>query len=197
MPWSNEQKQKTRERILASAVQLFSSRGFDNVSIGEVMQDAGLTHGGFYAHFGSKQALYAAAVIAAAQESALAKVPETASPGESVLTEMLARYLDRGHVRQEHAPCPLAILATDVANREEDVRVAYTQVFRRMVSVIRRKLPVETPERGSRALALSAMMIGAVAVSRALDDESAMEALLDACKTVGAELIGAAPDPGH
>jgi TetR/AcrR family transcriptional repressor of nem operon len=189
MPWPSERKQQTRKQILDSAVALFSARGFDSVSIGDVMHHAGLTHGAFYAHFDSKRALYAEAITAAASESALAKFPTEDLPETERLIRLLTGYLDIGHVRQEHPPCPLAFLATDVANREADVRQAYTRVYKRLVALINKQMPETVVPRRHRALALSALMIGGVAVSRALNDERTVRSLLDACKALGEEFI--------
>jgi TetR/AcrR family transcriptional repressor of nem operon len=190
MPWPTQQKQMSRKRILHSAVELFSARGFDNVSIGDVMENAELTHGGFYAHFSSKQELYAEAVTVAARESALAEFPlEDEADETALLKQLLSGYLAVSHVHQEQPPCPLAFLATDVANRETDVRNAYTKVFKRLAALINKQLPTDTPARRSRALALSAMMIGGVAVSRALNNENTVKSLLEACRIHGEELI--------
>ncbi|RDH86484.1 MAG: TetR/AcrR family transcriptional regulator [endosymbiont of Seepiophila jonesi] len=189
MPWSSEQKEKSREKILDSAVDLFSRRGFDNVAIGDLMQAAGMTHGGFYAHFGSKSELYKQAVTQAARRSAVSKLPEETLSAEDRLAKLLAGYLDISHVQQTNPPCPLAFLATDVANREGDVRSAYTQVFRRLVALISRQLPIESGSRRETALALSAMMIGGVAVARALNDDRSVEQLLDACRKAGLQMI--------
>jgi TetR/AcrR family transcriptional repressor of nem operon len=155
------------------------------------MKHAGLTHGAFYAHFDSKQALYAEAITVAAKESALAKfAAKDQLEGETELLRHLLRgYLDIGHVRQEQAPCPLAFLATDVANREADVRQAYTRVYKRLVALLNKQMPESTVPRRSRALALSALMIGGVAISRALNDERTVRSLLEACKTIGDNIL--------
>lgn len=194
MPWPSEQKQKSRERIVKSAVQLFSAHGYDNVTIGDVMQAAQLTHGGFYSHFRSKQELYAEAIVVAAREGWTSRMSEEVLAEEELLSSMLAAYLKPAHVRQEDAPCPLAFLATDVVNRDVEVRSAYTRVYKRLVALIKRELPGDASSRGDRALALSAMMIGGVAVARALDDERMVKALLRACNEMGEGLIGPASD---
>ncbi len=193
MGWPRQQKRNTRQRILESAARLFSRHGFDNVSIGDVMRGAGLTHGSFYTHFRSKQALYAEAVATAARASALARLLEEGKQRD--LQQLLAGYLDIAHVRQEPSPCPLAFLATDVATREQEVRGAYTRVFRRLVAFLRHGLsPRPAADARERAMAVAALMIGGVAVSRALDDEATAEALLAACRRFGGELLGAAPE---
>ena len=192
MAWPRHQKQNTRQRILESAARLFSRHGYDNVSIGEVMRGAGLTHGSFYTHFPSKQALYAEAVTDAARASTLARLLATGEQQD--LQRLLAGYLDISHVRQEQPPCPLAFLTTDVAIREHRVRGAYTRVFRRLVAFLRHGLSGPATDRRERAMAVAALMIGGVAVSRALDDEATAQALLAACRRFGGELLEAAPD---
>lgn len=190
MPWPNEQKARSRERILQSAFALFAARGYDKVTISDVMREAQLTHGGFYSHFRSKQELYAEAISAGGRASAQAKLQDSPSEGLERLTYLMRAYLSEAHVRQEHSPCPLAFLATDVANGEEAVRGAYTQAFKRLVAFINKGLPGDTPARRERALAVSALMVGGVAVARALDDERTVKALLDACSVMGEELLG-------
>lgn len=147
MPWPSDQKRRSRKRILESAARLFSSNGFDNVSIADVMRGANLTQEAFYAHFRSKQELYAEAITASAREGAIARFSQGEAPGETPLLRFLAAYLDIAHVRGEQPPCPLAFLITDVANREDDVRAAYTRVYRRLVTLITRQLPVDIPSR--------------------------------------------------
>ena len=190
MPWPSEQKEQSRERILQSAFGLFAARGYDNVTISDVMREARMTHGAFYNHFNSKQQLYAEAIGAGARASALAKLLQSHASDTERLTSMLQGYLDEAHVQQKHSPCPLAFLATDVANGEEEVRGAYTQIFKRLIAFMSKTLPADTPERRERALALAAMMIGGVAVSRALDDERTVKALLKACRAMGEEMVG-------
>lgn len=190
MPWPSEQKARSRERILQSAFALFAARGYDKVTISDVMREAQLTHGGFYSHFRSKQELYAEAITAGGRASAQAKLQDSPSAGLERLTYLVRAYLSEAHVRQDHTPCPLAFLATDVANGEEAVRGAYTQAFKRLVAFINKALPGDTPARRERALAVSALMIGGVAVARALDDERTVKALLDACSEMGEELLG-------
>ncbi len=189
MPWPTERKKQTRKQILDSAVQLFTARGFNNVTVGDVMKNACLTHGGFYSYFSSKQELYAEAISIAARDSALAKFPTEGKSALPLLSQILSGYLDITHVKQEQSACPLAFLATDVANQEMIVRDTYTKVYKHLVALINKSLPVDIPNRRSRALALTGLMIGGVAVSRALNDERAVNSLLEACKAFAEEII--------
>jgi TetR/AcrR family transcriptional regulator, transcriptional repressor for nem operon len=194
MPWPSQRRQLTRNRILDSAIELFSNRGYDNVSLGQVMRHAGLTHGAFYAHFRSKQSLYAEAIHAAAGNSALAKMQQRGHDDSGDLLPLLEAYLSEEHALLGKMPCPLAFLATDVTNREEEVRAAYTRVFRRLVALTDRKLPAQRPQRRDRAFALVAMMVGGVALARALNEPRLSKSLLRACRRVGTELVEQAAD---
>jgi TetR/AcrR family transcriptional repressor of nem operon len=189
MPWPREQKQRSRERILKSAFSLFATRGYDSVTIADVMREAEMTHGAFYNHFGSKQELYAEAITAGARESGAAKMAAVSDSGVVGLAQLLEAYLDESHARDAQSPCPLAFLATDVANREEEVRRAYTQVFKRLVRLIDQGLLPSPGSSRSQALAIAAMMVGGVAVARALDDSKTASALLKACNAVGNGLL--------
>lgn len=194
MPWPTDRKHQTRERILDSAVELFSLRGYDRVSVAEVMRHAHLTHGAFYTHFGSKQALYAEAVTAAALKSALARLAHDDNAPPIDIRRLLAAYLSPAHIEGEQTPCPLAFLATDVANREADVRNAYTRVFKRLTAMLGREISAQDAQRREYSLALAAMMIGGVAVGRALNDSALAEKLLQACRHVGEGLLEASHD---
>jgi TetR/AcrR family transcriptional repressor of nem operon len=188
MPWSVEQKNKTHERILESAVKLFSACGFDNVTIGDVMNDAQLTHGAFYSHFGSKKELYTEAITAATKNSLLTKAQEKNAFDKLDLLELLTVYLNIDHVQQKTHPCPLAFLAADVASREDEVRIAYTNIYHNLITILDKKLE-HLPFRKNRAFAISALMIGGVVISRALHDDDTILALLNACREYGEELI--------
>jgi len=188
MPWPAKHKQNSKERILQSAIKLFSSRGFDGVSIGDIMRDAELTHGGFYAHFSSKQELYAKVIPVAARKSFRSKVsPE--SSGKEMVHELIDHYLDSKHVDQSKPPCPLAFLVTDVANREEGVRSAYRKAFNKAASLLDKQMSADFPDSRNKAFALLAMMVGGVAIAHAVDDEELEKSLLEACNAVGASLI--------
>jgi TetR/AcrR family transcriptional repressor of nem operon len=189
MPWPKNHKERSRYRILESAMLLFSSRGFNKVSIEEVMASSDLTPGCFYSHFKSKQELYAEAFKFAANKSAVDKLSKITEKDDHILKKVLDRYLDFKHVKQEITPCPLTFLVTDVANEEDEVRKAYTQSYKRFVTFIKKDLSKGVVSRNEKALALSAMMIGCVAVARALDDTETSKSLLKACKLFGEELI--------
>src|SRR5262249_62329167 len=113
MPWPKERKGKTRQRIVQAAASAFRKQGIADVGIAELMKRAGLTHGGFYAHFSSKEKLLADALAhAAAQVSenlrrSLARQP---SPGRDPLLSAAEAYLSPQHLQHPEAGCPVAAL---------------------------------------------------------------------------------------
>jgi len=194
MPYTKEHTQQSRERILACASRLFSRRGYEAVSIDGLMQEAGMTRGAFYHHFANKSEVYAAAIAYAAQHSLLSKVKAAAAPGHPWLGDMLQVYLNRRHVDEEPSPCPLAFLVTDVSTREPEVRAAYTQVYGELVRFMSAQLSnaeTEPLSATEQALAMSAMMIGAVAIGRALDDNGLIDGLLAGCRKMADEIVRA------
>ena len=182
MPLSKQHKQHSRERILECAYRLFSRVGYDQVTIDLLMREAGLTRGAFYAHFANKSELYAAAIQHAA------KLHTACDPGPQVedrawLKKAVENYLSRQHVREQASPCPLAFLANDVAIREPSIRASYSEVYRQLVEQIHGRMGFLTGEKRARfARALTAMLIGSVALGRALDSDTEMHQLLQSCQ---------------
>ncbi len=184
MPYSKEHTALTRQRILDSAVRAFSRHGHDGVTLDDIMEGAELTRGAFYAHFTSKRHVYVEAMSHAAARGPIAALDETTDATQ--LKAMIRAYLDMAHVRQEGPICPLAFLVTDVAHGDADIRSVYTRVFEDMVDRV-----TESSAGGDRdtILALSAMMIGGVAVARALKYEAVSQQVLDACYATSERIL--------
>jgi TetR/AcrR family transcriptional regulator, transcriptional repressor for nem operon len=173
MAWPSDRKHQSRARIVHSAAQLFTQQGFDKVGIDDVMQHAGLTRGAFYAHFKSKSELYAESIGAAAQ---LAYQQLTAQlPGNPCRRQLVEAYLSPQHQRGETGHCPLAFLATDISQRDPEVRAAYTQVFKGFIDAV---------GEGARqqAIETAVLMIGAMAIGRALNDQPLVDELFSVCR---------------
>lgn len=194
MAWPKRKKQTTKRRILISAAHLFTQKGYDQVSITEVMRHANLTHGGFYAHFDSKQSLYAEAIQIAARNSFFAKMPQAQQApldDADLMRHLLNGYLSPMHLASEQPSCPLAFLVTDAAHQNQKIRHSYTQTYRALVKRIGKWMPWQTTSADAtethtdldeRALAFSAMMIGGVAIAKTLNDPAMAERLLTACR---------------
>ena len=185
MPYTAEHKRNSRERILKSAWKLFSRRGFDNVSIDDLMHDAGLTRGAFYAHFKTKSELYQESILSILINGKLAARKPAELSSQQWLKFLLGGYISRGHIDDEPSPCPLAFLATDVANREPEVRKAYTQVYKNLNKLIEKHCDRDN----ELVMAITAMMIGSVAIGRALDDPAMVDTLMHSSRKVAERLI--------
>lgn len=191
MPYSKEHKRKSRERILASAYKLFSTKGYDNVSIHEIMTDANMTHGGFYLHFKNKSGLYHEAILYAAETSEITRRKPDEVDGKSWIHTLLKKYLHKNNAFS-FCPCPLASLATDVAAREPEVRKAYTTTFKDLNSLLNNYTNTFSDCSRDTLLATTAMVIGGVAIARALDDVELSERLLDNCRSEALRLLNGA-----
>src|SRR4029077_16422953 len=167
MRMTSERKAETRERILHAAIALFRLHGIDGVGVDAVMHHAGLTHGGFYAHFASKEALVAEMASAALARSAARweRISEEADAA-TALARIVEAYLDPAHVAAAERGCVLATLGPEVARRPE-ARPAITVAIRRMLDALARC----PPGRRRRALATLSCLVGAVVLARLCDDE--------------------------
>ena len=191
MPYSKAHKEQSRLSILKSAVRLFTRKGFDKTSINEVMADAKLTRGAFYAHFKSKQDLYCQAIASTPVFSQLTKPKPDDLDEKAWLALLVSRYLSMVHVEKAGLPCPLAFLVTDVAVSELSTRQAYTDVYLKMNQLIQAYTRTFTQIDKGSVMAVTAMMIGGVAVARTLSDRQSQDQLLKSCQQVALELLGA------
>src|ERR1700730_8370773 len=171
MPYSPEHKQDTRERILESARRLFNSKGFSEVSIGEIMTHAGLTHGGFYRHFSGKDEVYAEAV----RQFLCKKTPDpwqakqaASGAGKTRARRIVDAYFSRDHFDERERCCPLLGMASDVSRSGDAVKAAYREVAEMVVRVFEAHL--SEPEARERALALVALCVGGMVLARGMDD---------------------------
>jgi TetR/AcrR family transcriptional repressor of nem operon len=177
MRMTHERKAETRERILAAAARLFRRRGIDGVGVDAIMHAAGMTHGGFYSHFASKEALVAEVSAATLARSAARweRISEEREPAQA-LTQIVESYLDPAHVAATERGCVLATLGQEVARRP-DVRPAITASIRRMLDVLTRCLP---GRRRHRAFEVLSALVGAVVLARLCDDPSLADEFLHA-----------------
>ena len=184
MPYSAAHKPQTRQRIIVSAAKLFSHAGFENVSIDQIMADAGLTRGAFYSHFTDKSALYAEAIQHASQQrfQAYTQTYDTAN-----IASFIDTYLSNSHLQAE-IPCALGFLASDISQRNQQVRDTYTHVYERLIQRLSTLGSSQTRQQ-SNCLAASALLIGGVAISRALNKPVLVEELLAACQQASHDLL--------
>ena len=168
-----------RGRIVEAARQLFNRYGFDNVSIDQLMAEVGLTRGGFYSHFTSKEEVFAAATASFLNGRGAiwrdeAGVEPTAGQVETA-RRMVASYLSKEHLDQTDDQCPLIAYATDVARAGPKVQDSYHDLLEGMVSLFEQNLSGAPQERHRRARAMAAMCVGGMVIARALPGREAAE----------------------
>ena len=189
MPYSKDHKERTRKNILDSARTLFSSKGFNGVTVDEVMQHCLLTRGAFYAHFKSKSELYSEALKFSATNSELGKMKPKGISSKIWLAQLLDGYLSREHVDGEK-PCPLAFLATDIVSQDKTAKRVYAQSYRNMNKIILEYASADAPCNEEDILSLTSMIIGAVAVSRTIEDKDLVEKILMSCRQKARLILG-------
>ncbi len=171
MKVSREQMAENRRRILDAASRLFRERGFDAVSVSEVMKAAGLTHGGFYGHFSSKDDLVA---------QTLAHALAAASGEGGDFHRDLDTYLSPGHRDSPADGCPTAGLAAAIRHQTPAARSAMTEGLRSQIGRIEKELPASVPsDRRRAAIGSWAAMVGAVILARAIDDPVLSDEILE------------------
>lgn len=204
MPYSPEHKAETRKRIVASARKLFNRRGLIDVSIDEIMADAGLTRGGFYNHFATKEELYAEAIT---QVLDCEKLDESGipidfrQPPDVIAQTILHAYLSDGHFADRDNTCSLVSFPSDVARGGEAARKAYQQVFQAMVGLLEASQG-KGGEARAKALSMATLCIGGMVLARAMADEPlsdeiravALRAALDTGGFVGEPVATAAAE---
>lgn len=190
MPYSAEHKSRTRERIVHAARRLFNRHGFEQVSIDRVMSEAGLTRGGFYHHFGSKDELYAAAVASFSTCNPFKPdFKDKPPPAPEQLARMLVdTYLSDEVFDNIEAHCPLYALPGDVARAGLSPQKAYTQLIRNLVHVYAAALAHET-DGGQRAQAIVALCVGGMVLARTTDDPALRASLRAAARTQALALL--------
>ncbi len=175
-------KDATHERIVAVAARAIRRSGYDGTGVADIMKEAGLTHGAFYAHFASREAMLAEAAGKACAESAAAaaEVVAQVQPQEA-LTSMLGAYLSREHMEQIEAGCPLAALGSETARQAPEVRRVATRHIKEVVDLVARQSPDwGQPGTHEQALVTLSTMVGALMLSRAVDDPTLADGLREA-----------------
>lgn len=165
---SKAQAQANRDRVLAAGSELFRVRGFEAVSVADVMRAAGLTHGGFYNHFDSKEALAAEAL----SEAWAGMTAHRARAAD--LSELVSSYLSRAARDSPGKACPAAALAGDVRRQPVRVRRAFAEGLEQMIAELEAQLDGDPVTRRRRAVALATRIIGALMLSRAAPDGTAL-----------------------
>ena len=175
-------KEATHERIVDAAARAIRRSGYGGTGVADIMKDAGLTHGGFYAHFPSREAMLAEAADRAGAEAvdASQRIAATAPPPQA-LEALLQAYLSKQHIEGIETGCPIAALGSEMPRQAPEVRRAATRRIKEMIDVVARQSPDwGRPGAHERALVTMATAVGTLLLARAVDDPRLRDALRDA-----------------
>jgi TetR/AcrR family transcriptional repressor of nem operon len=183
MKVSREQAARNRARIVEAASRLFRERGFEGIGVADLMNEAGLTHGGFYGHFSSKDDLIAEASSRALDRSLelFSDVAQRASGNP--LSAIAGAYLNGQHRDDPGNGCLLAALGSDVSRQGPAVRHAVTGHIRSAVELLGKLIPGKSRRaRRQKAIRTYATLVGAMVIARAVDNPALSQEILDAAR---------------
>jgi TetR/AcrR family transcriptional regulator, transcriptional repressor for nem operon len=182
-------KEISHQRILEAAARAIRRSGYTGTGVADIMKEAGLTHGGFYAHFESREAMLAeAADRAGAQSVATLERFVAQVPPKEAFRALVTAYLSKGHVESAEVGCPVAALGSEMPRQAPEVRRAATRRIKEMIDLVSRHSPGwGEPGAHERALIATATMVGALVLARAVDDPKLSASILEAAR---GELIG-------
>ncbi|ACP22324.1 putative TetR family transcriptional regulator (plasmid) [Sinorhizobium fredii NGR234] len=177
---SRAQAEANRETVINVASRLFRERGFDGIGLKDLMKGAGLTQGGFYKQFESKDDLVALA-SRRAMESATRRWSSVAASSPDPLQGVIDLYLSAGHRGETGDGCPLVALGSDAARQSADLRKPFQDGIKAHLQVLEELMPASDHDDASRkAMTMLALMVGAVTLSRIVTDENLADRLLKA-----------------
>ncbi|MBV1796591.1 TetR/AcrR family transcriptional regulator [Siccirubricoccus sp. G192] len=179
---SKEKSAENRARILTAAARLFREKGLSGVGVDALSEAAGLTHGGLYSQFGSKEQLAAEALAEALARSAGRATLEEALPAEEALGAFITRYLSARHRDEPGSGCALAALGSEIPRQGPAVRRTFTQGLKATIGRLAGLLPSRRQPAEDEALAIMATLAGALMLSRAVDDPALSDRILAAAR---------------
>ena len=173
MDTAPSRKQLTHERIVDTAARALRGTGFYGVGVADIMKQAGLTHGGFYAHFPSRDVLLAEALDRAGQDSQ-ERLRRSIAAGEargfSPFRSLVEAYLSERHLKAPESGCPVAALASEMPRQADEVREAATRRVQALLAAVESTLPPDHAE--GAAAAVAGQLVGALQLARALGDNA-------------------------
>lgn len=183
MRFTKGHKEQTRQTIIAAAARKFRKEGVAATGIAGLMADAGLTHGGFYAHFASKEELVRAALETALDQTMVRrqKILDSAAPGINSLEAWIRSYLRPSHRDTPEQGCVAASLAAEIARHEPQTRATFTARLRRLLAQVGAHLPAEMDEAAKERLTIGlfGLLLGCLQMARAVNDPVLADQILE------------------
>jgi AcrR family transcriptional regulator len=175
-------KEASHDRIVSVAARAIRRSGYSGTGVADIMKEAGLTHGAFYAHFASREAMLAeASARACAEAAALAAGAVAGVPSEKALESMVRSYLSREHLEQIERGCPLVALGSETARQAPEIRRATTRHIKETIDLVARQSPDwGQPGAHERAMVTLATMVGTLLLARTVDEPALADSLREA-----------------
>lgn len=175
-------KEASHERIVGVAARAIRRSGYNGTGVADIMKEAGLTHGAFYAHFASREAMLAeAADRAGAESNAVAASVIAGVPAEQALQALMQAYLSKEHLEGIETGCPVSALGSEMPRQSPEVRRAATRRIKEMIDLVARQFPDwGQPAAHQRALLAVSTMVGTLMLARAVNDPTLSDALCNA-----------------
>jgi TetR/AcrR family transcriptional repressor of nem operon len=184
MRYGKEHKEETHKKVVEAASRRFRRDGIEATGVVDLMADVGLTHGGFYAHFSSKETLVKEAIAAASQKSRShlqREIEKARSEKRDPLEAIVRAYLTTLHRDRPDRGCSVAALGSEIARHPRKTREAFTEGLDKTIGIIASALPDSvTKERKEKAYAIFATMIGSLQLARAVCDGAMSQSVIDA-----------------
>jgi TetR/AcrR family transcriptional repressor of nem operon len=194
MPLSKHHKEKTRANILAAACGLFREHGFEGVSIDDIMATAGMTRGGFYAHFKSKADLFAKVLAVEPSFTRMLAERQTGTRDGALqgALDVIATYLDPDNIGYVISTCPMVSMARDVDKAGPEGRAALSKVVTELGALLKNGMAgADAGRHDGRAMAVLALCIGGVTMARTANDPALAATILNACENEAQRLLSA------
>lgn len=191
MRYGKDHKEETHKRVVEAAARRFRKDGIESTGVVDLMADAGLTHGGFYAHFSSKETLVKEALAAASMKSRAhlqGQIDEARAEGRDPLEAIVRSYLTATHRDRPDRGCSVAALGSEIARHPRKTREAFTEGLEKTMGIIASAMPETIPNRQERAYAIFSTLIGALQLSRAISDSTMSQAVIDAGVTAALQI---------
>jgi TetR/AcrR family transcriptional repressor of nem operon len=189
MRYPSDQKARAKQAILQAGARALRTNGFNGIGVDGLAASAGVTSGAFYSNFSNKEALLEQVVEICLGEPFIDSESGSLAERQQRLKEWLAMYISADHRADPASGCVMPTLSADVARSNPQIRATYERRMLALVDKMSNVLDGEGPDRGRRAWSIIALMIGAIAISRAMPDGKAADRALDSALQTATMLI--------
>jgi AcrR family transcriptional regulator len=189
MRYPSDQKARAKEAILQAGAKALRTNGFNGIGVDGIAASAGVTSGAFYSNFSNKEALLQAVIETCLGEPFIDSESGSLAERQARLKEWLAMYISAAHRADPASGCVMPTLSADVARANPKIRATYRRKMLALVRKMSNVLGVAGPDREKRAWSIVAMMVGAVAISRAMPDGEEPDRVLDSALQSAIALI--------